>query len=206
MNKDLKFREYIKLHTKGDYKLLESYKGSKTKLKMQHTVSYCNRIYETTPANFKKGHRCPYCNRGTRGNAGELFKRKVTNKYGEEFWENILLVSKYINRNTSITLEYLKCKHTLSILPSYLLQLKDVKRYLKCPICKKQEQEKDIKDKKIIKAQNWETHLYQTREQKFDKRKNILCGIKYCVYPKLNNNRYTCYCKKHHCYFTYRTF
>lgn len=57
-SQSVEFRRYLK-DSEPDYKLLETYKGSKVEVRFRHLK--CNRSFTCKPAAFKRGIRCPYC-------------------------------------------------------------------------------------------------------------------------------------------------
>lgn len=59
------FEEKFKKLSNGEYILKSEYKTRKDKIKIYHKE--CKNYYETTPDNFLKGCRCPYCNTKSKG-------------------------------------------------------------------------------------------------------------------------------------------
>lgn len=117
--------EYVKEYIESfEYKLLsEEYKNNNTKIKIQ-----CNKKHEpymVTFGSFKKGTRCPYCEKERRGET-----RKLTYEYIKEYLEsfNYKLLSDEYKKNEKIKI---KCPNN----HEYEVKWNKFQQGQRCPIC-----------------------------------------------------------------------
>lgn len=83
MKKDTEiFSKEVIEKTNGEYQLVNEYVNSKTKVKILHNT--CGTIYETLPASFSSGHRCPYCNLPHKESL-KTIKNRVYGAVGDEY-------------------------------------------------------------------------------------------------------------------------
>lgn len=109
----------------GDkYTVLETYIGSKQKIKFKHEE--CGHVFSMRPNNFLGGQRCPSCF-GTPKKTNEQFLkqvRKVDTNNEYEFIEN------YISTDVPILCLHKKCEHKWKIRPNKFLNYGQ-----RCPKC-----------------------------------------------------------------------
>src|SRR5208283_3281902 len=67
---------------KDEYIVLEEYTNCDTKILMRHNK--CNNIFHTRPADFIRGHGCPFCG-GTMKKSHEKFKQEVYELVKDEY-------------------------------------------------------------------------------------------------------------------------
>lgn len=60
LNDELFHKKIDSFSDSDEYKFLEKYKGTTTKILVQHVT--CGAIYKVTPHKFMSGERCPFCN------------------------------------------------------------------------------------------------------------------------------------------------
>lgn len=113
----------------GDvYNILEKYQGVNTKILVEHRCEDGNYYqWRISPSNLLHGKGlCPKCS--GRDTGIEAFKRKVLNKYGDEY----IVLGEYKNRSTKILL-----KHNTSSCHNEFLQTPHNLLYFNtgCPLC-----------------------------------------------------------------------
>lgn len=129
--KDKNFKEYVFKHGKGDYEVVDIYKGNSKKIKILHNK--CGKVYETTPSSFKTGNRCTHCSEKRKWTTEE-FKEYVMEKEGEDYF----VVGDYINSQTKIEIKHNKCGTIYPVAPT------DFKSGNRCPRCTSSKGEKAI--------------------------------------------------------------
>lgn len=125
------FKQEIKSLVGNEYDFIDSYINNHTKLKIKHNV--CGKVYKVTPKDFLRGRRCPYC-------ANK--KHKDTEKFAEELSVmgdgEYLLLSKYINANTKVKIQHVKCGNVYEVKPYSFLQGN------RCPYCNEPHTEQTV--------------------------------------------------------------
>ena len=74
----------VKTDTHGDYELVGSYTGVKSRITIHHIT--CGNQFSTLPYLFNKGRRCPICNSSS---LGEEMTRKALSELGITFSEQV---------------------------------------------------------------------------------------------------------------------
>lgn len=109
--------------------LSTEYINTKTKLKFK---CECGNVFESTLDNLKVRNK-QYCNecsnkqiRNRFAKTHEQFEKEIFNKLGEEY----IVLSKYKNTNTKVTIKHLKCGNIWEVRPASILN-----QNCKCPKC-----------------------------------------------------------------------
>lgn len=107
------FKEEIYELVKEEYSLVTKYINSNIKVSMKHND--CGYIWEVAPYSFLLGSRCPKCSLKNRIMESKKKQDVIfKNKINEEF----ILVSKYIDARTKVTLKHSRCGYEWEIYPS----------------------------------------------------------------------------------------
>ena len=124
---DAEFKKEVFDLVGGEYVFLNSYQGSRTKIKVKHNK--CGHVYKVTPSNFLRGSRCPMCSLKAEGEARRKtniqFEKEVLDLVGDEY----VFLDSYVNANTKIRVKHNKCGNTYKVLPSKFLNGR------RCPYC-----------------------------------------------------------------------
>lgn len=106
----------------GEYRLLEKYIDSRTKVLILHKV--CGFKYKVKPNNFSNGKRCPKC-AGVERKTTKSFSKEIKKIVGREY----IVVGEYKNTHTGIKMLHKKCGHEWSVHPAHFLS------GTRCPKC-----------------------------------------------------------------------
>ena len=123
------FRKEFEKIGGSEYKQLSPYIRSHSKIKVKHTK--CGTTYMVTPKDFLKGERCPVCNGNIKKSTEEFRKEVYTLTDGE-----YILVSRYKNNYTQVSIKHKKCGHTYKVRPHDFLSGN------RCPYCRESKGEK----------------------------------------------------------------
>lgn len=129
--KDNDFKKYVSEHGKGNYEVVDSYKGNNIKLKFLHKE--CGKIYKATPSSFKSGNRCTHCSQKRKWDTEEFSQYVLEKEKGE-----YLLIGEYINARTKTEMKHNTCGWTYLVTPS------DFKSGYRCPKCASSKGERAI--------------------------------------------------------------
>ena len=115
--------------TKGEYSVLEEYKGSSVKIKIRHNCKSCNNYkYEVRPDDFFKGNRCPKCYKLKTMKTTKTFKKEVKELVKNEY----SVLEEYVNNRTKIKMRH-NCNncnnHEYYVKPNHFLEGR------RCPKC-----------------------------------------------------------------------
>lgn len=119
---DKQFRQEVYDLVGDEYKFLDSYVNTKTKLRVCHNE--CGNVYEVTPSRFLSGERCPYC-AGLVKKTDQQFKQEVYTLVGDEY----TFLDSYVNAKTKLRVKHNKCNFIYSVAPTNFL------RGSRCPHC-----------------------------------------------------------------------
>ena len=122
MKTDQQFKQEVYDLVENEYKFLEDYKGSMTKIKVLHTK--CGYTYKVTPNNFLRGKRCPKCAGNIRKTTRQ-FNQEVKSLVGDEY----TILTPYKNARTKILVKHNKCGYTYKVTPN------DFLKGNRCPKC-----------------------------------------------------------------------
>ncbi|WP_425203609.1 hypothetical protein [Priestia megaterium] len=126
MKTNEKFLSEVYELVKDEYRFLDSYRGTMTKIRVRHNCDKCeNYTYEVRPNDFLSGKRCPKC-QGAYRMTHDDFCKEMNKLFGEEY----LVLSQYKNTNTKVSLKHNICNHEWDVLPNNILKNKS-----KCPNC-----------------------------------------------------------------------
>lgn len=175
----------------GLYTLLDTYKGSREKVRLRHEV--CGNIYLVKPNVFLQGNRCPYCY-GTHKKTTEQFKKEVFEIVGNDYQ----VLGEYKNNKTKLKFRHLVCGNNFLMTPSNFLL-----KGQRCPICANKTRGPH-KDTFNFKKEVYELvgHEYQVLGVYKGNKKKILikhikCGHSYLVRPNDFITGYRCpYCSQ----------
>ena len=108
------FKRYIYNLVGAEYKFLDTYVDSKTKIRVKHIK--CGNIYEVTPNNFFTGYRCPYCSSPKGEVAVNKILKSLRIKYEpqktfDDLRDNRLLSYDFFVPSQSILIEYQGLQH-----------------------------------------------------------------------------------------------
>lgn len=117
------FQEEFNILAGKDYKLLEPYVNSKTKIHVEHIT--CGTKYFVRPSDFIKGNRCPHCF-GNHKKTTEQFKQEVYELVGDEY----TVLGEYVNNTTHILMRHNECGHEFLVRPNKFLS-----KGTRCPVC-----------------------------------------------------------------------
>jgi predicted Zn-ribbon and HTH transcriptional regulator len=150
------FQELVYSQVKNEYKFLDVYETSNTKIRCLHST--CGYIWKVYPANFlNKKSRCPKC----AGNApltNEGFLERVHDLLGDDY----IFLETYKNLVTSIRCMHI-CGHEWDIAPNNLFQGK------RCPRCRR-----ESKGEEYVRSILEELNVVFRVQETFDR----------CVYKK----------------------
>jgi hypothetical protein len=110
------FQKYLDEKYPGEFKLLDDFINTKTKIKLKHL--YCNNIWSVTPGNIIYHNRyCPNCSKQNQSKnkrkTTEQFKKEVYDLVGDEY----TVLGEYVNGNTLINFYHSKCKKEFEMRP-----------------------------------------------------------------------------------------
>jgi len=152
------FKEDIFNLVGNEYSVLKDYEGYKVPILFQHNT--CQRIFEQTPHNFKRGIRCQICTKENRiknrTKNTDQFKKEVFDLVGNEY----TVLGEYIGTNDKILMRHNKCNYEYMVTPN-----KFASALRRCPVCAKK-----IIGEKLVKS------LDQFKKEVFD-----LVGNEYTV-------------------------
>ena len=100
------FKDYLAKTAGDEYELLDEFKTMVTSIRLRHKK--CGHVWETRPADFKKGHRCRFCADKAAGIAQrtseEDFRQMVKIILGDEYdaWG-------YVRRKDRVTAKHKTC-------------------------------------------------------------------------------------------------
>lgn len=119
------FVRQVKNLVGNEYSFLDSYNGSRVKIKVRHNT--CGRIFLITPDNFLRGRRCSHCS-----HIRIQHRKSMTKKINDELAKyDEHLVNSYVNSKSMMLIQCDKCG--LRFKRSYDLY----KNYKECPFCSK---------------------------------------------------------------------
>lgn len=107
-NEHFKFR--VKYITNDKYEALEDFRGCKEEIYFLHKE--CGNKFPMTPDHFLRGERCPECQHPSKNMGIEGFKKKVFEKYGNEYE----VIGEYVTNKTSIEIRH-KCGNIINPAP-----------------------------------------------------------------------------------------
>lgn len=117
------FKQEIYALVSNEYELIGEYINNRTKVTLLHKE--CGNVYNVTPSDFIRGHRCCYCY-GNIKKTQEEFEQLVYNMYKDEY----TVIGDYINSGTKTEIKHNKCGNTWSVMPRDFLNNKS-----HCPEC-----------------------------------------------------------------------
>lgn len=105
-----------------EYEVLGTYMGCDQKIEIKHII--CNHIFFTRPADFLRGHGCPYCG-GTKKKDHQTFVSEVENLVKNEY----VVLSQYETNHKKIRFKHLVCGNEFEMSPNSFLKGR------RCPYC-----------------------------------------------------------------------
>lgn len=131
LRKSLKtfIKECKKIHGNKDNYDYVVYTNDKTNIKL--FCNSCKKYYETSPHNYLKGHRCPYCKNKKTVERITLSWKKVLKRFKEIHGNKYIYLSKYEKLDKEMLIKCKKCKLEFKQSPK-----KHINGY-GCPICGK---------------------------------------------------------------------
>lgn len=169
------FEDEVRELEGNEYKFIEDYKGSKTKIKVRHKE--CGRIYEVKPDMFLSGSRCPLCYKEGRKLTQKQFEGIVYKKGNNEYE----VKGNYENSNVKILMLHKVCGN------EFLTYPRTFKGGDKCPRCVHNRKRTTEEFKEYVKKRvgnEYEVLGEYETERVSIKMKHINCGRTYEVKPK----------------------
>lgn len=103
-----------------EYTFLDPYVNNRTKIRVKHNK--CGNVYLVQPDSFKRGRRCPTCQRLAQANmrklSNEQFIKRVYNLVGDEY----TVIEPYINSKRPIKIKHNKCGYISRMSPNNFMQ------------------------------------------------------------------------------------
>lgn len=131
----------------NEYKVLDKYLYSRTKIKIKHDT--CGYIYHVTPNKFLTGRRCPKCS-GLMKKTHEEFTIEIFNLVGNEY----SVISNYINTSTKIKMKHNDCGRIYDVTPDSFLGTVN-KKGTRCPECYKVKNKKSLQKRGKKQSDNY---------------------------------------------------
>ena len=129
MSKKLTQEEYVKrvYERYGDeYTVLGEYTGNKNPIKVQHN---CGHIFDPIAGGFADGRiHCPMCFKNSTKLNTEIIKKRIFDKFGDEFE----LLDEYVHSKIPVRIKHKTCGHIFQVLIPNFLRYK-----IGCPKCAK---------------------------------------------------------------------
>ncbi len=181
------FTTEIKNLVGNEYKFLEPYKNSQTKIKVEHKK--CGYVYKVRPSRFLSGDRCPRCS----GNIRKTNKQFIAEANKLYPLKEYTFLEDYKNNRKKIKVRHNKCGHEYKVKPVEFLS------GVRCPKCfgtPKKSNKRFLQDVEALVGDEY-TFLenYKTNKTKLKVRHNK-CGRVYEVRPdSFMNGRRCPYCK-----------
>jgi len=123
-----RFKEKIdEIFGKGEYVILEEYKGTSQKIKVQHTV--CGRIWEANPKTLLRGCKCKLCSAKSVGKTQAKSREKFCQELLAKRGSNYILISNYVSSLTKVKIKHIPCNS------SYLVRPDSILAGAECPVC-----------------------------------------------------------------------
>lgn len=106
-----------RLNGEDVYKAITEYLGASKEITIQHE---CGEVLKLKQASYamKKPFRCPMCDKGSNMITTDIFKRKVFNKYGDDY----TILGEYQSNTTKILVRHNICGREFEIEPYSLLR------------------------------------------------------------------------------------
>ena len=145
----------------NEFKVLSEYINYHGKLTVKHMV--CDTEYETSVSELFAKMNCPYCLKGSRSLNIDIIKRRLYDKYGNEF---VLVGNEY----KGMIHKYI-FKHDCGNLFEAFLETLLYTDRVSCPVCNQSKGEKRI-EKWLL-----DNHLTKDRNYIFQKQFNNLLGL-----------------------------
>ena len=121
---DDKFKNEINNLVGNDYKFLDPYVNSYTKIRVKHNK--CGRIYKVTPHSFLQCPHCPFCAVDSARKTDAQFKQQVYDLVGDEY----TFLDTYVNSVTKLRVKHNKCGRVYEVRPNDFLNTNS-----RCPYC-----------------------------------------------------------------------
>lgn len=190
------FVENVKYLVGDEYTVVEPYITSKTPIAFLH--NNCNRIWKTTPGNFKRGSRCKHCSQEKRNRDKSFTIEEILHKFNKDVGSEYTLIDRdYKNMKTKMKVRHETCGNEWYADMCSMLG----NRGTRCPECakarvgkmKRKNNEDFIKEiHNLVGDEYVLLGEYKTAIKKIDLL-HVKCGNTYSVEPNsfLNGNR--CY-------------
>lgn len=152
-----------------EFKFLEKYKGSDTKIKCRH--SKCGHEWRVKPSQILSGYGCPWCNNPNYNRCDNEFKKDIYKLVGDEY----TFLEEYTNAKTKIECVHNICGYKWKVTPH------DFYNGCRCPECRIADRTKSNEDfvKDIYDIVGDE---YEFLEKYKNNKKRILCRHNTCGY------------------------
>lgn len=124
------FVENVKYLVGDEYTVVEPYITSKTPIAFLH--NNCNRIWKTTPGNFKRGSRCKHCSQEKRNRDKSFTIEEILHKFNKDVGSEYTLIDRdYKNMKTKMKVRHETCGNEWYADMDSMLG----KGKTRCPIC-----------------------------------------------------------------------
>ena len=174
LKKDKEFKKQVDEIVGDEYTFLEEYRRALKEIKVRHNK--CKTEWYIKPHKFLLGARCYKCYLESRKKGHEVFKKEVYDLVGDEY----IVVSKYKNIKTKVTMRHVKCGNVWKVVPLSFL------RGNRCPKCSRYALKSTEKFAREVKEKTKNEYLVLGEYKNFDSRvmvKHKTCGSEFFTFP-----------------------